>query len=128
MVSASVHLSVAQWVAIATFAFLALLATRNIPDLWRHGSDRWDRQPEWWLRGLPTAVVVGWLMLIGVPLTVLGVGSSGTVADVFAVLLASVLLLIVIGALVWLAVVLVGRPRFAVPPHLREQRRALGGT
>lgn len=128
MVSASVHLSVAQWVAIATFAALALLATRNIPDLWRHGSDRWDRQPEWWVRGLPTAVVVGWLMLIGVPLTVIGMDASGTVADVFAVVLAGVLLLVVLGALVWLGVVLVGRPRFAVPPHLRDRSGALGGA
>jgi hypothetical protein len=120
-VSDSVHLPVGRWLAIGVFAVLASLATRGLPALWRHESDRWERQPEWWLRGLPTAVVAGWLMLIAVPLTVIGMSQHGTVADVFALLLGVVLILVVIAGLVWVAVVLVNRPRVAVPPHLRDR-------
>src|SRR5437870_5414459 len=113
----SIHLSPAQWLAIGAFAALALLATRGLPRLWRHESDRWDRMPEWWVRGLPTVVVAGWAMLVGVPLTVLAVGRTNTVGDVLTGALGVVLAFIVLAGILWVTVVLFNRPRFVVPPH-----------
>ena len=83
--------------------------------LWRGKSDRWERMPEWWVRGLPVAVVAAWPMLIGVPLTVIGMTQHGTIADLFAIALGAVLFFIVLAAITWLTVVLFNRPRFAVP-------------
>ena len=77
--------------------------------------------PEWWVRGLPVAVVAAWAMLIGVPLTVIGMAQHGTIADLFAIALGAVLFFIVLAAITWLTVVLFNRPRFAVPPHLRNR-------
>lgn len=119
--SASLDVSPARWLGIAVFAGLALLATRGLPALWNHRTDRWDRMPEWWVRGLPTAIVAGWTMLLGVPLTVLAVGRTDTVGDVLTGALGIVLAAVVATATVWVTVVLFNRPRFAVPPHLRDR-------
>lgn len=120
--SGSIHVSSGQWLAIAIFAGLALLATRGLPALWRHQNDRWDRMPEWWVRGLPTVVVAGWAMLLGALLTVTAVGRTDTVGDVLTGALGLVLAFVVASAIVWVTVVLFNRPRFVVPPHLRDRK------
>ena len=122
----SIHLSAAQWLAIAAFAGLAGLATRGLPQLWRHESDRWDGMPEWWVRGLPTVVVAGWAMLLGALLTVVAVGRTDAIGDVLTGALGLVLVLVVASGMTWVAVVLFNRPRFAVPPHLRDRPGVLG--
>jgi hypothetical protein len=122
----SIHISPAQWLAIGVFAALALLATRGLPRLWRNESDQWNRMPEWWVRGLPTAVVAGWAMLVGTPLTVLAVGRTDTVGDVLTGALGVVLVCIVLAGALWVTVVLFNRPRFVVPPHLRDRPGLLG--
>jgi hypothetical protein len=121
--SGSLHVAPAQWLAIGVFAGLALLATRGLPALWQHRTDGWDRMPEWWVRGLPTAIVAGWAMLLGAPLTVVAVGRTDTVGDVLTGALGLVPVVVVASAIVWVTVVLFKRPRFAVPPHLRDQRK-----
>jgi hypothetical protein len=100
---------------------LALLASTSLPAIWRAEAGRAAGWPEWWVRGLPTAVFVGWVMLLSVPLAVLGPKQHGTAEDVFVLLLAIVSVMIVLGALVWVTVLLFGWPRFAVPSQLRRR-------
>ena len=66
-------------------------------------------------------------MVVGVPLTVLAVDRSGTLGDVFTGALGVVLVFLVLAGLTWVTVVLFNRPRFAVPPHLRNRRGLIGG-
>jgi len=122
-IGASIHVTAVQWLAVGVFGFLAALATRGLPALWRHDTDGWDRMPERWVRGLPVAVVTGWAMLAGALLTVLAVGRSGTLGDVATGALGAVLGFVVLAGTTWVSVVLFGRPRFAIPPHLRPGRR-----
>jgi len=76
------------------------------------------------VRGFPAAVAVGWSFLVGALLGVIGMSLSGVAADVVAVVLLAVLVILVASAIVWVAVLAVNRPSFAVPPHLRSRRRA----
>lgn len=78
------------------------------------------------MRGLPVAISAGWAFVLGALLTVVGMSSSGPVADVLALLLLVVLLFIVGCGVVWISVVTLNRPSFAVPPHLRDQPGVLG--
>lgn len=114
-------MGVGAWLALGTFAGLAVLATRNLPAIWRDGkaAERW---PTWWIRGLPTAIVVGWLMVLGVPLAVLGPREHGVTRHVVLDLSGLVLALIVLAALVWVTAAGLGRPGFVVPPRLRRER------
>ena len=107
---------------MVTFGALAVLAIRNLPSIWR-GQATAGGWPTWWLRGLPTAVVVGWGMLLGIPLAVLGPREHGTTRKVILVLAVVVLALIVVGAIVWVSAALFGRPAFVVPPRLRRESR-----
>jgi hypothetical protein len=111
------------WISIVVFAGLAALATRNVVGLW-HGTSREWRWSDRWVRGFPAAVAVGWSFLVGAVLGVIGMSLSGAAADIVAVLLLAVLLFLMASAVVWVAVLAVNRPSFAVPPHLRSHRRA----
>ena len=63
-----VHLTVVEWIAIAVFAAILLLATSNVRRQWRGEVPR-VAASERTLRGRPSVVVAGWLMLVGVALT-----------------------------------------------------------
>ena len=117
------HVSIGQWTAIAVFAGLAVLATRNLGAFWRGASTQARTQPEWWVRGVPVAVALGWAMLVGALLAIVAMSARGTAQTVLVVLLAVVLAITVALMTVWLAVVLFARPRRAVPPGLRDERR-----
>ena len=73
------------------------------------------------LEGAP-AVVVGWVMLLGIPLAVLGPRERGTARQIILVLATIVLALIVVAAIVWVSAAWFGRPAFVVPPPLRRER------
>jgi hypothetical protein len=118
--STGVHLPIIGWISIGVFVLIAALATRNIFDLWRGSSQEW-RWSTRWVRGLPVAVAIGWAFVLAALLTVVGMSLSGALADVFVVLLLPVLLFIVLGAFVWIAVMAFNRPKFAIPPHLRDR-------
>jgi hypothetical protein len=114
-------LSIFGWVAFVAFVLIALLATWNVSALWRGERQTW-RWSERWVRGLPLVVVIGWGFVLGALLTLMGTSLGGTAADLFALFLLLDVLLIVACALLWLSVYAFNRPRFAVPPHLRDQR------
>ncbi len=116
----TVHLPIIGWISIAGFLLVAALATRNVYALWRDPVQEW-RWPDRWVRGLPVAVTLGWAFVLAALLTIVGMSSSGTIADVFVVLLLVVLLFIVMCAVLWIGVITFNWPKFAVPPHLRDQ-------
>jgi hypothetical protein len=97
-----------------------VLAARNIVALWRAKPQKW-RWPAWWVRGLPVVVVIGWAFVLGALIGLAGMASSGTAADLLAFVFLLVLLLIVASVVVWVGVITLNRPKFAVPPHLRDQ-------
>jgi hypothetical protein len=112
------HVSFADWLAIAVFAGLALLATRNLHRFWRRG--RGLEGSGWWLRGLPVAIAIGWAFLVGALLTILAMSLEGLAASVFGALLALVIVALLGLVALWLSVVLFGRPRRVIPPSLRK--------
>jgi hypothetical protein len=116
------HVSVAEGIAIVVFTGILLLATVNVRRQWRGERSRAGTS-ERTLRGRPSLVVVGWLMLAGVALTIVGTNVGGPVATVVAILLLLVLLSLVVAFAVWAFVVATGRPRFAMPPPLRRRSR-----
>ena len=65
------QVTVAEWIAIVVFAGILVLATANVRRQWRGERPR-RASSERTLRGRPSVVVVGWLMLAGVALTILG--------------------------------------------------------
>jgi hypothetical protein len=103
------------------FAALAMLATMNLPAIWQGRASAVDRWPEWWVRGLPTAIVVGWAMLAGVPLAVVGPHQHGTAKTMVLLALSLVLVVILVAVLVWVMAACFGRPRWVVPPPLRRR-------
>jgi hypothetical protein len=66
-------------------------------------------------------VAVGWLMLAGVTLTIVGTNLGEPGATVVAFVLALVLLALVVAVALWALTVVTGRPTFAVPPPLRHR-------
>jgi hypothetical protein len=57
-VQAHALVSPAQWLAVAAFVFLALLASMQFGAIWR-GEQRRRQWPEWWQRSIPAWIVVG---------------------------------------------------------------------
>jgi hypothetical protein len=114
------HLTVVQGVAIVVFAGILLLATVNVRRQWR-GERALGTSSMRTLRGRPSVVAVGWLMLAGVALSIVGTNVGGPGATVVAFVLALVLLALVVALAVWAMTVATGRPTFAVPPPLRRR-------
>jgi uncharacterized membrane protein len=116
------RVTVVQGVAIVVFAGILLLATVNVQRQWR-GERPLDTSSVRTLRGRPSVVAAGWLMLAGVALTIVGTNIGEPGATVVAFVLALVLLALVIALAVWGLTVATGRPTFAVPPPLRRRGR-----
>ena len=109
--------SPAQWLGVAAFVFLAILASSQVGPIWRGEQTR--QRPDWWARSLPAWIVVGWLMLLALPIELLVMARPEPVGT-WLVLIVGAVLLVVAGAIVIAAAVtLTGHPRRAVPPHLR---------
>jgi hypothetical protein len=58
--------SPAQWLGVAAFVLLAILAFSQVGPLWRGEQTR--QWPDWWARSLPAWIAVGWLMILALTL------------------------------------------------------------
>jgi hypothetical protein len=112
------------------------LAARNLPRLWRNEIRSFDRMQAWWplgmalwrgwVRGMPLAFFAGCFLLVAV---IVGAfvpqdsDSEGFAAPAWYVI--PVLGTFFMSLVLFFSVVLVNRPRFVVPPHLRDQPGAL---
>lgn len=94
--------------------------------IWQAEAERAGKWSDRWVRGLPTAVVIGWLMLVGVPLAVIGPKLHGAWETAFLLLLTIDAACIVVGAFAWLTTIAFSWPVFAVPPPLRSRRHPKG--
>jgi hypothetical protein len=129
------------WIEIAFLGALCVLALIQVRKLWRHETTYWDRSaPSWWVggeasfrgyvRGLPLGVAgTSILAAKAVPAT-LAVDVSGSPTENMGVAIpvffgASLFL---VTTLLWLGVVLLNRPKLAVPPHLRGEAGVLSPT
>jgi hypothetical protein len=116
----AVHVSQAQWLAVAVFVLLAILASSQIGPIWRGKQTR--HWPAWLARSLPAFIAVAWLMILALPVELFVMSRPDPVSP-WLVLLLAVVLVVVAGAMVVAAAVaLTGRPRRAVPPYLRDDR------
>jgi hypothetical protein len=110
-----------QWIGVAFFALLGLLAVRPTIRLWQNNEPRnWRSKPLWLRRSIPTIVGVAWAMLVGAVATPAATSRGGVVGALFTVIVVSALVTVVVGAALWGAVASLGSPRWLVPPHLRE--------
>jgi uncharacterized membrane protein len=117
-----VHVTVVEWIAIAVFAAILLLATSNVRRQWR-GERPLAGSSERTRRGRPTVVVAGWLMLSGVALTIVGTNVGEPPATIVAIVLLVVLVALVLAFVIWGLTFATGRPTFAIPPTLRRRGR-----
>jgi hypothetical protein len=117
----SLAVSPAQWLAVATFVALAILASTQLGAIWR-GEQRRE-WPEWWARSLPACIVGGWLMIATLPIELFVMSRPDPVNAWLVLLLAAALLAVASAMVVVAAVMLTGRPRWAVPPYLRDPAR-----
>jgi len=130
------ELGIMQVVALILFVALMIGASARISKLWREEAVAkriFKTMRSWWLwgdallrgwiRALPAGLAGGWLMAAAAILAALLATESVPRAGFL------VLALMIVGIFVSLAVVasimLVNRPPFAVPPHLRGQEGAL---
>jgi hypothetical protein len=113
---------------------LSAYAWTLLPRLWRHENTALDHRPAWWpgglvswrgfVRTLPLAVLFCWLLTLFI---VLGPFIPEQPRDAFGFIRpAWYSLPLAIAPLVaiplWISIYLFNRPRFLVPPHLREER------
>lgn len=115
----ALHLSVVQWVGIGVFIALALLASTRMRSIW-HGDT--EGIETWWARSLPAWFMVGWLMILALPVVIFAMSRPQPVSPwvVYATLLA--LLAVAAGMVIAAIVTLTGHPRDLVPPSLRGDR------
>lgn len=110
--------SPAQWLAIATFIALAILASTQLGAIWRGEQQR--QWPEWWARSLPVCIVGGWLMIATLPIEIFVMSRPEPVSPWLVLLLAVAMLVVAVTLVLAVAVMLTGHPRWAVPPYLRS--------
>lgn len=111
-------ISPGQWLAVAVFLALAVMASTQFGPIWRGEQRR--QWPTWFARSLPTCIVVGWLMLAALPIELFVMSRPEPVSPWLVWLLALALLAVAVAILVAFAVMLTGSPRWAVPPSLRR--------
>jgi hypothetical protein len=127
-----------RYVAVVPFAAAVLYATvKELPRLWRHQNPVWDHKPASWpwsettwhrfVRTWPTGLAFGCLLLfviVSAPLIPEQPRDSfGFVRPAWYSLPLAVSPFLFFG--LCLSIYLVNRPRFLVPPHLRDGPDAL---
>ena len=110
--------SLSQWVAVAAFVVLAILASGQIGPIWRGEQRR--QWPEWLARSLPACIAVAWMMILALPIELFVMSRPEPVSAWLVLLLGAVLLIVAGAMVVAAAVALTGHPRRAVPPYLRD--------
>jgi hypothetical protein len=119
MGSAAIKVSAVQWAAIAFFIGLAVLASTNIPAIWR-GEVESLSDPTRRNRSLPAWLAAGWTMILALAPTLYVLSRTGPVSRwaAWALLLAliAVAASFLVASLVWLT----GRPEMFVPPSMRN--------
>lgn len=121
-------MSVVALAAGAVFALLVASATMQVPRVWRDQHALSRATPSWWpggragweafLRGQPIAIASGWPMTVGF-FTGSSLNGNGFTPEVGAAL-ASVAGF-VLAALLMASAAFVARPRFVIPPALRDR-------
>jgi hypothetical protein len=117
----AVSVSPAQWFAVAVFVVLALLASSQLSAIWRGEQAR--QWPDWWARSLPVCIAVAWLMIVALPIALFVMSQPEPVSPWLVLLLGIVLLTVAVAIVLAAAVMITGRPRRAVPPHLRGNHK-----
>lgn len=117
----SLVVSPPQWLAVATFVALAILASTQFGAIWRGEQQR--QWPVWWARSLPACIVVGWLMIATLPIELFVMSRPEPANPWFVLLLTGALLVVAAAMVVAVAVMLTGHPRWAVPPYLRTRTK-----
>ena len=130
-------------IVVATIALGAgsILAWSQAPKLWRHETRIWDgRAPSWWLwgealfRGWVRSLVIGtaagtaMVFALGVMLVVqpdLDNPQSSQESQLEVVAIGVALGVWILLTLMLFSVILFNRPKFVVPPHLRNERGAI---
>jgi hypothetical protein len=110
-----------QWLAIATFLVLAILASTQLGSIWRGEQQR--EWPEWLARSLPACIVGGWLMIASVPIELFVMSRPEPVNPWLVLMLAVALLVVAAAIVVAIAVMLTGYPRWAIPPYMRGDHK-----
>jgi hypothetical protein len=122
----ALRVSPAQWLAVATFLVLAILASTQLRSIWRGEQQR--QWPEWFARSLPACVVGGWLMIATLPMELFVMSRPEPVNPWIVLMLLAALLVVAAAIVVAVAVMLTGHPRWAVPPYLRGDHKGVGRT
>jgi hypothetical protein len=113
--------SPAQWLAIAVFVFLAIVASGQLGPIWRGEQQR--QWPDWLARSLPVCIVGGWLMIATLPVELFVMSRPESVSPWLVILLLFALLAVAAAIVVAASVMLTGHPRWAVPPYMRGERK-----
>jgi hypothetical protein len=115
-----VHLSAFELLCVAGGLVIAVLATHQLPKLWRDPRRLLGMFSQRWVRAIPTGIVGCWLWLVFISLVLVAASASGTLADLFLGLSAVMAGVLIVWATLWLSVFVLGRPESLVPPTLRR--------
>lgn len=122
------------WLAELLWFLLVLLATLQLPRIWRGTTPALHTVPGWWLWGRqlwfgmrrlgPLAVALGWFVMALFWFPAIGKSPDALTDQELMVGIAAIGVLFAIGALM-LSIVLFNRPAFIVPPKWRAEPGAL---
>lgn len=122
------------WLADLLWFLLVVVATLQLPKIWRGTSSALDPVPSWWLWGralwfglrrmIPLAVALGWVVMGLLWFPSAGKAPEALTDQELAIAAAAMGLFFMIGALMT-SVVLFNRPRTLVPPRWRAEPGAL---
>jgi hypothetical protein len=132
--------SIEEIVVLVVGIVLAAAGLSQIPRLWRNDGVRFSSTPSWWLWG--DALFRGWLrarvvavvtFLVLILIVASGVGGSQAVTDgssalikyAFDTAIVGFTALFFVGIVLWLAVILLNRPKLLVPPASRREPGAI---
>ena len=124
-------MSVSGIVSFGLLTLLGLLALPQMPRLWRHETTFYDRVPAWWswgaggwvawVRSLPAgaagayaAILLGLYLFFVSPIFKLS--RQADLVVIWVLLPVVCILFLIFGSIFFF-----GRPKFLIPPHLREE-------
>jgi len=115
----TLHITFVDWIGIGVFIGLAIFASTRIRSIW-HGATNGIKTR--WARGIPAWFVVGWLMIVALPVVLFAMSRPQPVSPWVAYALLLSLLAVAVAILIAALVTLTGHPRGMVPPSLRGNR------